>query len=101
MPIAWMLEGNYNGTPSAPVTILDGLRKRFRQSTIRYVQGTGLIGTVVNPIPAAVLYTDPTRSKHGLNAEYFDNIKLDGQPALRRIDANVNFVWAFNGVTPK
>ncbi len=95
------LEGNYNGTPSAPVTILDGLRKRFRQSTIRYVQGTGLIGTVVNPIPAAVLYTNPTRSKHGLNAEYFDNIKLDGQPALRRIDANVNFVWAFNGVTPK
>jgi beta-glucosidase len=95
------LEGNYNGTPSAPVTILDGLRKRFRQSTIRYVQGTGLIGTVVNPIPASVLYTNSTRAKHGLNAEYFDNIKLDGQPTLRRVDANVNFVWAFNGVTPK
>ena len=37
------LEGNYNGTPSAPVTILTGLRKRFPKSTIRYVEGLSLI----------------------------------------------------------
>lgn len=87
------LEGNYNGTPSAPVTILDGLRKRFHQSTLRYVQGTGLIGTVVSPIPGARLYTDKTRARHGLKAEYFD------EPALRRTDAAVNFVWGFSGVS--
>jgi beta-glucosidase len=95
------LEGNYNGTPSAPITILKGIRQRFRQSTIRYVQGTGLIGTVVSPIPSTALYTTSKRTTHGLNSEYFDNIKLEGEPVIRRIDPNVNFVWAFNGVSPK
>ena len=95
------LEGNYNGTPSAPVTVLAGLRKRFPQSTIRYVQGTGLVGTVVSPVPKTMLFTNAARTRHGLNAEYFDNIKLEGEPVMRRVDADVNFVWAFAGVTPK
>jgi beta-glucosidase len=95
------LEGNYNGTPSSPVTILTGLRKRFHLSTIRYVQGTGLIGTVVRPVPGTALYIDEARKQHGLKAEYFDNIKLEGEPLLRRIDADLNFVWGFGGVSPK
>jgi beta-glucosidase len=95
------LEGNYNGTPSAPVTILTGLRQRFRQSKIRYVQGTGLIGTVVGPVPSTSLYTNAARTQHGLNAEYFDNVKLEGEPLMRRTDAAVNFMWGFSGVSPK
>ena len=95
------LEGNYNGTPSAPVTILDGLRKRFQHSSVRYVQGTGLIGTVVGPIPGARLYSDAARTRHGLKAEYFDNIRLEGEPALRRTDAALNFAWGFGGVSSK
>ncbi len=95
------LEGNYNGTPSAPVTILAGLQKRFPQSKIHFVQGTGLIGPVVKPVPSTALYTDATRKLHGLKAEYFTNIKLEGEPAMRRTDAAVNFVWGFTGVSPK
>jgi len=94
------LEGNYNGTPYAPVTILAGLKKRFSASTIRYVQGTGLTGTVVEPVPGVALYTDAMRKQHGLEAEYFDNINLEGEPVLRRVDASLNFVWGFNGVSP-
>ena len=37
------LVGNYNGTPSRPVTILAGIRARFAQSNVVYVQGTGLV----------------------------------------------------------
>jgi beta-glucosidase len=95
------LEGNYNGTPSAPVTILNGIRKRFSSSKVRYIQGTGLIGTVVSPVPSSALYTSASRAHHGLKAEYFNNINLEGEPVLRRNDAEVNFVWAFNGVSPK
>ena len=95
------LEGNYNGTPSEPVTILAGIKKRFPKSTVQYVQGTGLIGTVTSPVPASALFTSSSHAQHGLKAEYFDNIKLEGEPVLRRTDASVNFVWAFNGVTPK
>jgi beta-glucosidase len=95
------LEGNYNGTPSAPVTILAGIRKRFANSRIEYVQGTGLTGTAVRPVPQAALYTTAAKTVHGLKGEYFDNPDLQGEPVLRRIDASVNFTWGFNGVSPR
>ena len=94
------LEGNYNGTPSGPVTVLKGLQTRFPNSKVRFVQGTGLIGPVVNPVPGAVLFTDDNRKEHGLKAEYFDNTQLEGEPTLRRTDATVNFMWGFQGVSP-
>jgi beta-glucosidase len=37
------LVGNYNGTPSRPVTILAGIRARFPQSKVIYVTGTKLV----------------------------------------------------------
>jgi beta-glucosidase len=37
------LLGNYNGTPSRPVTVLAGIRARFAQSKVIYVKGTGLV----------------------------------------------------------
>ncbi len=95
------LEGNYNGTPSAPVTILAGIRKRFANSKIEYVQGTGLTGTAVHPVPGAVLYTSKAKTVHGLKGEYFDNKDLQGAPVLRRTDAAVNFTWAFNGASSR
>jgi len=95
------LEGNYNGTPSAPVTILAGIRARFAQSKVTFVQGTGLIGTVVRPVPAVRLYTSAAKSAHGLQAEYFSNPDLAGEPVMRRVDSSVNFSWGFNGVSPK
>ena len=47
------LEGNYNGTPSQPVTILAGIRDRFPQSKVDYVEGTGLVGPLPDPFPPA------------------------------------------------
>jgi beta-glucosidase len=95
------LVGNYNGTPSHPVTVLGGIRNRFPQSKVVYVEGTGLIGPASRPIPAAMLYTGQSLAKHGLKAEYFSNPKLEGAPAFTRIDPSVNFVWGFTGVSPK
>jgi beta-glucosidase len=95
------LEGNYNGTPSAPVTILAGIRARFSQSQVRFVAGTGLVGTVVRPVPGARLYTSAAKSAHGLTAEYFDSTDLTGEPVLRRVDPSINFSWGFNGVSPR
>jgi beta-glucosidase len=43
------LTGNYNGTPSKPVTILAGIRRRFAQSQVVYAEGTGLIGPAEKP----------------------------------------------------
>ncbi len=45
------LTGNYNGTPSKPVTVLAGIRQRFSNSKIVYSQGTGLIGPAESGAP--------------------------------------------------
>jgi beta-glucosidase len=95
------LEGNYNGTPSHPVTILAGIRARFPKSQITYVQGTGLIGTVTQPVPAATLFTDTSGTQRGLKAEYFSNTELEGTPEISRTDPALNFAWGFSGVSPR
>jgi beta-glucosidase len=95
------LEGNYNGTPSRPVTMLAGIRKRFSRSRVLYAEGSGLIGPATNAVPAAALFTSKSRAQHGLKAEYFSNIKLEGSPALARVDRTVDFRWGANGVSPQ
>ena len=95
------LVGNYNGTPSHPVTILEGIRKRFSQSRVTYAQGVGLTGPIIKSIPSDALYTDSSRKEHGLHADYFGNVDLKGQPVLSRTDASVDFAWGDRGVTPE
>ena len=95
------LVGNYNGTPSHPVTIVDGIRKRFSQSKIVYSQGVGLTGPIVRSIPSDSLFTDTSRKQHGLKADYFGNVDLKGAPVMSRVDADVNFAWGDRGISPQ
>jgi beta-glucosidase len=95
------LVGNYNGTPSKPITILAGIRNRFPHSHVIYAEATGLIGPVTKAVPAAALFTDASRKQHGLNAEYFANTRLEGAPVLRRVDKTVDFRWGTSGVSPQ
>jgi beta-glucosidase len=67
------LLGNYNGEPSQPVTVLAGLRKRFPDAKVDFVEGTGFIGPITTLVPTAAL-TD-------LKAESWDNISLEGNAA--------------------
>jgi len=95
------LEGNYNGTPSRPVTILAGIRKRFPQSKVVYVQGTGLTGPVTAAVPSSALCADASCKDHGLKAEYFSNMTLEGTPILNRTDGSVDFEWGDTGISPE
>jgi beta-glucosidase len=95
------LVGNYNGTPSKPVTLLAGIKKRFAGSTVTYVEGIGLTGPATEAVPAGALYTHADRKTHGLQGEYFANEKLEGAPTMTRADTSVNFEWAYFGVTPQ
>jgi len=95
------LEGNYNGTPSKPVTVLAGIRHRFPNSKITYVQGTGLVGPVTRAIPPTALCVDASCSEHGLKGDYFLNMTLEGSPAMSRTDATVDFAWGDTGISPQ
>ena len=92
------LLGNYNGTPSHPVTVLAGLRKRFSSSQVLYAAGSALAGPPLVPIPAEFL--KDSSNKPGLSAEYFKGTELQGPAAITRTDPGINFSWQ-SGVSPK
>jgi beta-glucosidase len=94
------LVGNYNGTPTKPVTILAGLRKRYPNSQIVYVEGTGLVGPVTKAIPHYALCTDSSCKEHGPRADYFANMTLEGAPTMTRIDDAADFAWGDTGISP-
>ena len=66
-----VLLGNYNGTPSHTVSVLEGLRNEFPGATINYVPGTQFLGHHAVPVPGSALTRD---GKPGVKASY---AKLD------------------------
>jgi len=85
------LLGNYNGTPSKPVTILDGIRNRFSDSTVLYAAGSSLTGPPLEPIPSEQL--KDKSGQPGLGAEYFKGTALQGEPVIKRTDPAISFNW--------
>ena len=84
-----VLEGNYHGTASQPVTPLDGLRGAFRM--VRYAQGSLLAAGVSAPIPRTALRVAAgNNAKEGLTAEYFAGLSFNGSPAATATVATVD-----------
>jgi len=90
-----VLLGNYNGYPSHPVTVLEGIRKKLPQADVKYALGCRLADEMPNlpPVDAACLYTDSTLHEHGLRSSYFNNILFDGDPMHTRIEQIINHLW--------
>ncbi len=63
-----VLLGNYSGTPTHVVSMLEGMKAEFPGVKITYVPGTTFLSTQGRPIPAA-LFTTPD-GKPGLEATY-------------------------------
>jgi beta-glucosidase len=116
-----LMLGNYNGIPSAPVTLIEGVRKKLGTSAnIIYARGTELAVNMFafEVIPSSALFTTsgPER-KNGLKGEYYPYSNFDGvlhrpreltvpnsgkqagtvpqnpQPRFTRVDAQVDFNW--------
>ena len=62
-----VLLGNYNGTPTHTVSILEGLRKEFADANIVYLPGTQFLGRQGEPVPASAFTVD---GKPGIKASY-------------------------------
>ncbi len=87
------LVGNYNGTPPAPVTVLAGLRQRYPQAEIGFVEGTGLVGVPLKPVPATALCIDRGCTARGVKVEEFAGTALAGTPVRTAVDSDVRFGW--------
>jgi beta-glucosidase len=92
-----VLLGNYNGTPSDPVTPLRGIREKVSPRTqVLHAMGSALAEGLpaLEPIPAGVLWAGRTpEAQSGLKAEYFANADMEGEPFAVRTDPVVDFHW--------
>jgi beta-glucosidase len=71
-----VLLGNYNGTPSRTVSVLEGLRAEFPSATINFVPGTQFLSTDGAPVPASALAFD---GKPGVKVSYSNQAPAPGQ----------------------
>lgn len=86
--------GNYNGIPSHTTTVWTGLEQVLPEgSEVNYHQGCPIAEgiPVLEVIPSTYLQT--SQEKIGLEASYFSNPELSGQPTLSRTDPQIHFDW--------
>ncbi len=63
-----VLLGNYNGTPTHSVSVLEGLRAEFPSAQIHFVPGTQFLNKNTTPVPGNLLTVN---GKPGVQASYF------------------------------
>jgi beta-glucosidase len=85
-----VLLGNYNGSPSHTVTVLEGMKREFPDAKITYIPGTQFLSNQADLVPTSVLTTPD--GKPGLKAEYSLRGGLDEteSPLTSRIESSVN-----------
>ncbi|MBI3504292.1 MAG: glycoside hydrolase family 3 C-terminal domain-containing protein [Proteobacteria bacterium] len=97
--------GEYSPPDAKAVSILAGIREKIGAERVVSAPGVPRTSPEVAVVPPAMLQhpcvgpgaaAAPCTAR-GLLGEYFDNIELDGRPALTRTDREVNFAWTLNG----
>ena len=88
-----ILEANYHGTATHPVTPLAGIIEQFGPGLVTYAQGATLAEGVTVPVPSTALRTGAGSAAPGLRGEYFANGDVEGKPALVRTDRRIDFDW--------
>jgi beta-glucosidase len=86
--------GGYSGPGNIKVSILDGIVNEIGADKVIYAEGVERKPEEFIVIPNKYLFTLEDGIKvNGLKGEYFDNIKLEGQPKVIRTDKQVKFGW--------
>lgn len=73
--------------PFQSTSVLDGLKNAGHHIDISYAPG---VPTLPETVSNAVFYTEPGSRTKGLKAEYYDNIRLRGEPAKTVVEEVVN-----------
>jgi beta-glucosidase len=87
--------GGYSGPGNQPVSILEGIQHKVGPGCqVNYALGCGRESASFVTVAADYLkHTQDGKLESGLKGEYFNNITLDGEPALSRIDPVIDFRW--------
>jgi beta-glucosidase len=92
-----VLEGNYNGTPIKPVTVLAGIKARWPKAKVTFAQGVGLIGPLTADVPSTAFCLDAACAKHGVESRMYRGDTTQGTPSDTSTGIAPTFVWASTG----
>lgn len=83
------------------ISVLDGIRSMVSpQTEVTYVKGAEVISGDLTTVPSYCLFT-PDGKHNGLKAEYYNSSYCQEQPALTRIDPEIDFNWIMSHPTDK
>jgi beta-glucosidase len=90
--------GGYSGPGNNKVSILQGLKEKAGRSiSVVYAPGCGRNNDEYVVVPSKYLSNNGNK---GLQGEYFNNAKLDGEASIRRTDNTINFHWTLYAPDP-
>lgn len=90
-----LMLGNYAPWGIKTVSILQGLKDKLGNKVqLNVEKGVELTQLALPSITSDYLsFMDNGKETKGLKAEYFNNMKLEGKPAVVRIDESIDFEW--------
>jgi beta-glucosidase len=89
-----MLLGNYNGTPSDPITPLRGITEKLSgKSKVLFAQGCELVEGMpkVEVVPSEVLFHG--KDERGLIVDYYNNRDFSGPVLFSSVDKDLDANW--------
>jgi beta-glucosidase len=90
--------GGYSGPGNDKVSILEGIKRKAGSNTKTiYAPGCGRTTKEYVVIPAKYLSYN---GSEGLQAEYFTNVTLSGEPIVKRTDKAIDFHWTLYAPDP-
>jgi len=95
--------GGYSGPGNNPISILDGLTRRLgSEGKILHARGCDRVSVNYATVPSDVLFcTDGDTIRNGLRGQYYDNVRLEGEPVFTRIDPRIQFQWTLFSPDPQ
>lgn len=87
--------GGYSGPGNGKVSMLDGIKAKLGKSVaINLAEGCARKSTAYTVVPNSNLFTvENDKSVSGLTGEYFNNVQVNGNPVVKRVDNAINFDW--------
>ncbi|MEJ2494856.1 MAG: glycoside hydrolase family 3 C-terminal domain-containing protein, partial [Ignavibacteriaceae bacterium] len=94
--------GIYSGFPTVQVSPLEGIKDKAESLGIKveYTLGSSLGGGLLSPVETQYFGKVEGTDKTGMKGEYFNNMKLSGEPVVTRIDPNVDFNFGTKSPAP-
>jgi len=101
---AEVLLGNYNGTPSHPVTPLAGIRAKIGATAeVLYARGCDVAEGLFSyePVPDEAFSAPGDGGRRGVLVEFFDNLQHGGKPVRAESGANIRAAWGNDAPYPE